>query len=97
MLSTGFGLLLTTLTTSGLRDGSGRTLDKDLLDALWPDLCAAAVLEELAVLALGRDAGRGVVFLHGAGRGHSDEGLAKGEEAGGESASDYIVGGESEG
>ncbi len=49
---------------SRAEDGSGRTLDEYLLDALWPDLCAAAVLEELAVLALGGDAGRGVVLLH---------------------------------
>ena len=52
-------------------------MDKDLLDALWPDLCAAAVLEELAVLALGGDAGRGVVLLH------ADGHLEEGSEAGG--------------
>lgn len=57
-----------------------RTLDEDLLDALWPDLGATAVLEELAVLALGGDAGRRVVFLHGGG---PDGHLSEGKEAGG--------------
>jgi hypothetical protein len=53
----------------------GRTLDENLLDALWPDLDAGAVLEELAMLALGGERIGGVVFLHGGeGRAMQEEG-----------------------
>jgi len=48
------------------------TLYEDLLYGLWPDLSAAAILEELAVLALWGDARDGwiVLRLHGVGGGH---------------------------
>lgn len=65
-----------------------RTLDEDLFDALWPDFCAAAVLEEFAVLALGCDAGGGVELLHGGAMGHLR--MTKGEGAGEKERGGYI-------
>jgi len=50
-------------------------LDENGLDGFWPDLGATSILEELAMLALGGDAGDGgvVLGLHGRRRHFRDE------------------------